>query len=208
MAYDVARQRVLLFGGTGLNGLVSDTWEWDGSKWTQRSPITSPSVVSRHAMAYDLARKRVVLFGGLDLNARSVADTWHYSHPAATQPFGTACSGSRTPPILTSDTLYLGHPSFGFELIGARPASPCVFGLSSGRQGQPIPPCTLYLQSPIVPLLAVTNWAGFARSQGFAVPLDGNLRGLTLYAQAFIADPQGPVSGLTLSAGLRLVIGD
>ena len=59
-----------------------------------------------------------------------------------------------------------------------------------------------------MPLVAVTNWAGFARSQRFALPFNNNLRGLTLYAQAFVADPQGPVSGLTFSAGLRLVIGD
>ena len=61
---------------------------------------------------------------------------------------------------------------------------------------------------PIVSLLAVTNWAGFARSQSFALPFNNNLRGLTLYAQAFVADPQGPVSGMTFSGGLRLVVGD
>ncbi len=198
MVYDVASRRVVLFGGSAL----SDTWEWDGSNWTKRTPTKSPSARSYHAMAYDVARQRVVLFGG------GSSDTWHYGRPATTQPFGTACSGSSNPPILTSDTPYLGHPAFGLELIGARAASPCVFGLSAGRQAQRIPPCTLYLQGPIVPLLAVTNRAGFARSPRFALPLDPNLRGFTVYAQAFVVDPKGPALGLSFSAGLKLVLGD
>ncbi len=173
--------------------------------WT--SATREPEPCSQHAMAYDAARQRVVLFGGAAISAYH-SDTWHYGRPATIQPLGTACSGSSNSPILTSNPPHLGHPGFGLELIGARPASPCVFGLSASRQDQPIPPCTLYLGSPIVPLLAVTNWAGFARSQRFVLPLNTNLRGLTLYAQAFVADPQGPVSGLTFSAGLRLVLGD
>ncbi len=154
-------------------------------------------------MAYDVARQRIVLFGG-----GAVSDTWHYGHPATTQTFGTACSGSSSPPILTSNPPYLGHPAFGLELVSARPASVCLFGLSAGRQARPMPPCTLHLQHPILPLVAVTNKMGFAGSQTFVLPPDGNLRGLTFYAQAFVADPQGPALGLTFSAGLRLVLGD
>lgn len=34
MAYDAARDRVLLFGGARKMGeILNDTWEWDGSKW-------------------------------------------------------------------------------------------------------------------------------------------------------------------------------
>ena len=60
MAYDAARQRVVLFGGYNLSGFLSETWEWDGTTWTQRTPATSPS--GGGAMAYDAARQRVVLF--------------------------------------------------------------------------------------------------------------------------------------------------
>lgn len=35
MAYDRARQRVVLFGGFGADGPMSDTWEWDGVRWTR-----------------------------------------------------------------------------------------------------------------------------------------------------------------------------
>jgi hypothetical protein len=35
MAYDQARSRVVLYGGDGESGLLGDTWEWDGRRWTR-----------------------------------------------------------------------------------------------------------------------------------------------------------------------------
>ncbi len=77
MAYDAARQRVVLFGGEHVAGqgdcdggdsrICSGTWEWDGASWTQRLPLTLEgqdglSGKTRHAMVYDSRRERVVLF--------------------------------------------------------------------------------------------------------------------------------------------------
>lgn len=63
MAYDSARERLVLFGG--INGLQpeGDTWEWNGATWVNVSP--SPPHLTAHAMAYDSDRGRVVLFGGI-----------------------------------------------------------------------------------------------------------------------------------------------
>jgi uncharacterized protein (TIGR03437 family) len=80
MAYDSAQGQVVLFGGMSfLNGFsisLNDTWVWDGSNWTQKSPQTSPPVRSQHAMAYDSTHGQVVLFGGAGENERPVNDTW------------------------------------------------------------------------------------------------------------------------------------
>jgi len=76
MAYDSARGRVVLFGGHDGTHALNDTWEWDGSTWTQRRPATSPPARSRHAMAYDSARGRVVLFGGNF--GPGISDTWEW----------------------------------------------------------------------------------------------------------------------------------
>ncbi|MCA2978775.1 MAG: hypothetical protein INH37_10850, partial [Myxococcaceae bacterium] len=54
--------KVVLCGGFGTSGRLSDTWEWDGATWTQRSPSTSPPARSGHAMA--TLGTKVVLFGG------------------------------------------------------------------------------------------------------------------------------------------------
>src|SRR5215204_1564953 len=63
MAYEDARQRVVLFGGEDVGRVLGDTWEWDGSAWTQIADM-GPSGRSRFGMTYDVSRQRVVLFGG------------------------------------------------------------------------------------------------------------------------------------------------
>jgi hypothetical protein len=63
MAYDADRQRVVLFGRG--SAFFSETWEWDGTTWLQRLPVTSPPArLTGNAMAYDAARQRLVLFNG------------------------------------------------------------------------------------------------------------------------------------------------
>jgi hypothetical protein len=89
MAYDAHRQRVVLFGGQVYSsdidtGLLADTWEWDGSAWTQLS-VPGPTARQDHGMAYDSARRRVVLFGGKTAaNMRGANDTWEFDGSAWT----------------------------------------------------------------------------------------------------------------------------
>lgn len=73
MAYDVLRERVVLFGGSGAPG---ETWEWDGHVWERiRSAETEGRFNS--AMAYDARRDSLVRFGGWTKGQR-VGDTWIY----------------------------------------------------------------------------------------------------------------------------------
>lgn len=77
MAYDGARQRLVLFGGgTGILGSIYwDTWEWNGQAWIDLS--AKPSARYDHAMTYDSARSRVVLFGGVDATGKK-QDLWEW----------------------------------------------------------------------------------------------------------------------------------
>ena len=88
MAYDAARNVVILFGGldNATQLASSETWEWDGNTWTQRTPATSPSPRYGHTMAYDNARNVVVLFGGIN-NATQLAnsETWEWDGNTWTQ---------------------------------------------------------------------------------------------------------------------------
>jgi uncharacterized protein (TIGR03437 family) len=84
MAYDAARRQVVLFGGEAADGagvqFLNDTWVWDGSNWTQKNPVDSPTPRSAHAMAYGVARGRVVLFGGWrGVSAAYWSDTWEWN---------------------------------------------------------------------------------------------------------------------------------
>lgn len=89
MAYDSGRQRVVLFGGSSVvspqasvpTQLLNDTWEWDGSSWTRRTPAHAPEVRYSMHLGYDSQRQRVVLFGGVG-TVNSVftrfSDTWEW----------------------------------------------------------------------------------------------------------------------------------
>ncbi len=81
VAYDAARQRVVLYGGE--HGafpdvtVMSDTWEWDGTTWTQRA-TTGPSARVHKSMAYDRTRQRVVLYGGFNEQEGEIRDVWEW----------------------------------------------------------------------------------------------------------------------------------
>jgi hypothetical protein len=81
LAYDMARRRIVLFGGSVNSGsaavVFADTWELDGKVWKQISVPTSPQGRTGHRMAYDVGRGRTVLFGGW--TNTFLADTWEYN---------------------------------------------------------------------------------------------------------------------------------
>ncbi|MEZ4368565.1 MAG: kelch repeat-containing protein [Kofleriaceae bacterium] len=88
LAVDVHRAQAILFGGfTGLDsgeftgGITanpsSETWAWDGTSWTRRTPATRPPARGGHGMAYDVARGVVVMFGGRAGTA-ALGDTWEW----------------------------------------------------------------------------------------------------------------------------------
>jgi hypothetical protein len=94
MTYDAVRHFVVLFGGatstvTG-QGYNSETWEWDGTLWTQRI-VSGPVARKQHAMIYDSTNSRTVLFGGSSgINPTThLADVWTWDGTAWTQDSST-----------------------------------------------------------------------------------------------------------------------
>ncbi|MCA8949523.1 MAG: hypothetical protein KDE27_08465, partial [Planctomycetes bacterium] len=74
MAYDVGRGVTVLYGGLvatlfGAN-YRDDTWEWNGTDWTQVTTAATPGSlignpgVGEVTIAYDFVGQRIVLFGG------------------------------------------------------------------------------------------------------------------------------------------------
>ncbi|MBK8101525.1 MAG: hypothetical protein IPK26_30970 [Planctomycetes bacterium] len=96
MAFDTARGRAVLFGGWDApvgNIVFQDTWEWDGTTWTQRAPAFVPTERESHVMAYDLQRGRTVMWGGQDFNFNLLTETlewdgtnWQNRNPANSPP--------------------------------------------------------------------------------------------------------------------------
>ena len=69
MAYDAASQKIVLFGGDGLDRHYADTWVYDCKTrtWQQCYPKLSPSPRAGHALVYLPKSKRVLLIGGYGL---------------------------------------------------------------------------------------------------------------------------------------------
>lgn len=64
LAYDSDRDEVVLFGGSGGNGHVADTWVFRAGTWRRLLPGEAPLARAGHAMVADEDDHRVLLFGG------------------------------------------------------------------------------------------------------------------------------------------------
>ena len=98
MAYDSARHVTVLFGGALNAGFYNDTWQYDGTDWTQVITAHAPSARRGTALAFDSARGVTVLFGGqgdITLN-----DTWEFNGTVSAPPMQvtaiSAFGGSNT----------------------------------------------------------------------------------------------------------------
>ena len=86
LAYDRARDRVVLFGGDASTtpggpgstpDPLGDTWELDGAAWVEIDVDGAPPPRADGAMVYDDTLGKIVLFGGHDA-AGARDDTWLY----------------------------------------------------------------------------------------------------------------------------------
>ena len=142
LAFDMPRQRILLFGGETTTGALDDLWSYDGTAWTAIT-ATGPSVRHSHAMTYDTSRDHLVVFGGLD--GAALGDTWEY-HPstgtASHSLYGSGCAGSNGVPSLTATSLPLIGDWFSIALANGRAntIAASVVGFSDTQWGAvPLP---------------------------------------------------------------------
>jgi hypothetical protein len=187
----------VLVGGSRQNIGLRDVWEWDGIGWTQVPSVNAPLAAGGGA-AFDVQRGYAVTSGD--------GVTWLLGRftPARAASLGPGCPASAR---LFSNDPYLGSAAFSLDVLGARANAPCGIGLALAAQAQPIGPWTLYLRDLLVWLGTATNAQGAALLP-MRLPADPALRGVTLYAQAFMADPNGGAFGLAWSNGWQLGFGD
>jgi cysteine-rich repeat protein len=77
MAYDADRGVFVLFGGFN-GGYLNDTWEFDGTLWTQVQPVTTPPKRRDHSMVFDEKRHRILMVGGRS-DATEFDDSWEWT---------------------------------------------------------------------------------------------------------------------------------
>ena len=84
-AFDAGRGVVVLFGGQDRElKPLRDTWEWNGSAWTQVA-TTGPGARVHHDLVYDPVRKRTLLFGGSGGSRGDLGDLWEWDGTTWTQ---------------------------------------------------------------------------------------------------------------------------
>jgi cysteine-rich repeat protein len=115
MAYDGARGRTVMFGGSGSTiGSLGDTWEWDGSEWTALpAGANNPPVRSGHRMVYDPIRKTIVMFGGYETLDAVDYTVWEWDR--GWTPITPAFSGAAPPARTTFGMAF--DPALGETLV-------------------------------------------------------------------------------------------
>lgn len=215
--WDAARRRVVVHGGWG----GTDTWDWDGSKWSIRPTVTTPTNTGYSTTAYDPLSRQVLRFFGQGTGTNNYPnEVWALktTAPSSAQSYGTSCKGSTSTASLRAGTAlsWIGE-SAPFELSMARASSPAIFslGLSDKTWGAaPLPfdlkvfgasSCFLY-QSLDALVVTTTDSSGKA-SIALPIPNDSALSGATYFVQFLLPDAGANSFGLTTTGGVRSTIG-
>jgi hypothetical protein len=76
--YDAADGYLLLFGGSNVSGVLSDTWEWSQSAWSPVVTNRTPPGRTGEGLVYDASDGYALMFGGYGASGL-LADTWEYT---------------------------------------------------------------------------------------------------------------------------------
>jgi hypothetical protein len=128
--WDIGRQRYVLFGGQNSPSASStlpdlnDTWEWNGTSWTQMTPANSPSPRRWAAMYYDVLTARCILFGGNTQYGTNTAaaysnETWAWDGVNWTQLTPATSPLARARGFFSYDPLRLKAIYYGGRNTGA-----------------------------------------------------------------------------------------
>ena len=113
IAYDTARDVIVIHGGLQSQSRFDETWEWDGQRWTLFTG-SGPGAREGAVMAYDAARSGVILFGGATPDMQIRGDTWEWDGQTWTKvsesgPAPRFPGGMVYDPVRKEVLMYSGH---------------------------------------------------------------------------------------------------
>jgi Galactose oxidase, central domain len=148
MAYDSTTAQTLLFGGqsdpagSSPSHLLADTWTWNGSRWSQQRPKTTPPARASATLSDGPNLASAVLFGGTGTRSQ-LGDTWLWS---GTEWLKAPAGGG---PVPTSGAAAAYDPATGNEMVlggtsgGSAQATEYLLIVSpKSLAGPPSPPST------------------------------------------------------------------
>lgn len=71
LVYDPVAKKIVLFGGDQLDGLLSDTWTFDGTRWEEKHPPVAPAPRAGHAMLWLPKAGKILLLGGYGYDSKT-----------------------------------------------------------------------------------------------------------------------------------------
>jgi hypothetical protein len=120
LVWDASKNAIVLFGGNiAGSAQLSDTWEWDGTTWTNVTSGTSPPGRAYFPMIYDVQSSSIVLWGGCSDNGcgANLADTWTWngtwSAATGAGPSEAECTNCMTYHAATNEGILYGVPPTG-----------------------------------------------------------------------------------------------
>ena len=146
MIYDPGHDRLYLYGGAVLNGLLFDTWQFDflpTPHWTQLQPIAHPTAGSDLVAIYDPIRRRMIVFGG-DTGTSDGAtnkvwalsmdnpSTWDELHPLGTPPAARSFATGVYDALYDRLIVYGGYPGMSDAWALSLSGQPSWTNLSPG----------------------------------------------------------------------------
>lgn len=117
LVYDSARAVAVLYGGLAspisIPPPTNETWEWDGTTWTQVSPPTSAGPRYKYGACFDSGRSRLVMYGGSSTQLISIpnSQTWEYEGTTWSLISTTGNPGPRDRPSMCF------HPGLGQSVL-------------------------------------------------------------------------------------------
>ncbi|MBP8299119.1 MAG: hypothetical protein KA020_02040 [Planctomycetes bacterium] len=84
LVHDLVRGVTVMYGSLNTSPFggasVDQTWEFDGTTWTQVFPVTTPGGLGNYGACFDIVRNRTVIYGGNANNFFPIAEsgTWEY----------------------------------------------------------------------------------------------------------------------------------
>lgn len=210
MTWNPARQRTVVFGGVRVHVLgseLSDTWEFDGSNWSQLLLANPPAARWAHVLVHDASQALDVMIGGQPSNNTLLPGSWRLDGNGWAPTGGTVQPSGRTYPCMAYDSLrrqvvmfggsatYWGNPPMRGDTwvySNPNPATLTAFGNScTGTAGLPrlntmagtglwLGETTNVRLTPMPPQRLALFALGFSNSQigGVPLPLDLTAQGM------------------------------
>jgi hypothetical protein len=205
MVYDNVRGVCVLTGGMDDGGnYLNDTWQFDGTTWTQLPTLAQAS--RDHCSAYLPASRKVLKSGG-HVAAPNVLSNQTWEFGATTESYGVGCIGTAGVPVLVANEARIGE-NFTATLFGLHPAAPIaifVFGVSE-VPGIPLDSFGLTgCQAWVTLDFSFVQPAAAGQSMLSWNPVIAGV-GQVIYGQGVSFDPVNPF-GATVSNAIRVTTG-